>query len=94
MMYKTEKLTIDGKEITIKPLTGKYFAKFMTAASKMPQGENTNVDESALAAFHELGVVSLTEAFKDLSKDELEYIVTSNFSAIIKAVASVNTPSN
>ncbi len=91
-MYKTEKLTIDGKEITIKPLTGKYFAKFMKAASKMPQEGSTDIDEEAVASFHELGVVSLQEAYKELSKEEIEYVVTSNFSNVIKAVASVNTP--
>lgn len=92
MIYKTEELIIDGKKITIKPLTGRYFAKFMKAASKMPQDGNTDIDEESIAAFHELGVVSLQEAYKDLPKEEIEYVVTSNFSTIIKAVASVNTP--
>ena len=95
MMYKTEKITIDGKEITIKPLTGKYFAKFMKAASRMPQEDSSkDFDEEAIAAFHELGVVSIKDSFKDLSPDELEFIVTSNFATIIKVVASVNTPNN
>lgn len=95
MMYKTEKITIDGKDITIKPLTGKYFAKFMKAASKMPQDESAkDFDEEAIAAFHELGVASIKDSFKDLSPDEIEFIVTSNFATIIKVVASVNTPNN
>lgn len=95
MMYKTEKVTIDGKEITIKPLTGKYFAKFMKAASRMPQEDSgKDFDEEAIAAFHELGVISIKDSFKELSQDELEFVVTSNFATIIKVVASVNTPNN
>jgi len=94
MMYKTETIKIADREIIIKPLTGKYFAKFMKAASKMPREEQNiaDFDEDAIAAFHELAVVSISESFKDLSKDDIELIVTTNFTLLMKTVSLVNTP--
>lgn len=103
MMYKTHKLLIDSQELIIKPLKGKYFAKFMSAAGKMSGKETdklsiNDIGENEIAAFHELGVISLDTAYKDANipktLDEIEYIVTSNFKSVMEAVSLVNTPDN
>lgn len=80
------------KNITITPLTGKHYNKFL-ALSKSMEGNKESMNVDDMITFQELVIATLVNSFPDMDIKVIEQFATQNWLQFLEAIIEVNSPS-
>lgn len=87
---------LNGEEYTIQPLTGKYLARMINAASAFQNlaGENgklqNDIPADKLETFYDCVLATFKQSYPDMDKEKLEMFVSQNLLKLIEPVTKVS----
>lgn len=99
-MIRTKEIELEGKQIVIRPLNGKYIGKMFTVLKKVaglkedspPEELMQSLDDEAVTALHIVITETLRKANIGVEGDELEELASQNLFNLMGPILEINMP--